>query len=163
MSLQSADPRIHRRRAAAAAFVAITLVVSLGFASLTIDVGLLYNAKADLQRAADAGAMAAVGALSCGTVENAREVAVRIVGQNPVLGRNVTVDPNVDVVFGRSNYSPQTNRYNFIPESILPDAARVTVRMTEDSPNGPVPLLFAQVIGRQTGNVVATATAAAAP
>ena len=33
-----------------------------GFASLTIDVGLLYNAKADLQRTADAAALAGASA-----------------------------------------------------------------------------------------------------
>ncbi|MCP4251734.1 MAG: VWA domain-containing protein [bacterium] len=152
-----------RRRAAAAAFVAITMVVSLGFASLTVDVGLLYNTKADLQRAADAGAMAAAGALNSKSLADARDAAMHYVGQNPVLGSKVTVDPNVDIVFGRANYDATNNKYNFTPTTDLPDAVRVTVRKTDSSPNGPVPLLFAQVFGRKTGNVVATATAAVVP
>ena len=48
----------HRKRAIAVVVVVVLLPVLLGFAALTVDVGMIYNVRADLQRAADAGAMA---------------------------------------------------------------------------------------------------------
>ena len=43
-----------RRRAATAVLVLVTLPVMLGMAALAIDVCVMYNTRADLQRAADA-------------------------------------------------------------------------------------------------------------
>ncbi|MDO8629496.1 MAG: pilus assembly protein TadG-related protein, partial [Phycisphaerales bacterium] len=42
----------------------VMLVVLIGFASLTLDVGALYNTRADLQDAADAAALAGGSALA---------------------------------------------------------------------------------------------------
>jgi len=59
--------RIHRqkrRRAVVAVQVALALPVLTGFAAMTIDVGTMYNARNDLQRTADAAAMAAMGAIA---------------------------------------------------------------------------------------------------
>lgn len=46
------------------AFVAITMVAILSMAALSIDIGTLYEAKAEAQRAADAGALAAAQVIS---------------------------------------------------------------------------------------------------
>ena len=51
-----------RRRATTAVLVVVTIPVFLGFTALTIDVGHMYNVRAELQTAADAAAMAAAGA-----------------------------------------------------------------------------------------------------
>ena len=48
----------NRRRAVVAVQVGIVLIVLLGFAALTVDVGTLYNTRNDLQRTADAAALA---------------------------------------------------------------------------------------------------------
>jgi Flp pilus assembly protein TadG len=47
--------RSDRRRGTAIVFTSAMIVVLIGFASLTLDVGALYGARADLQNAADAG------------------------------------------------------------------------------------------------------------
>ena len=47
-----------RRRGAAAVAVVVSLVVLLGFAALSIDLGHLYLTRAELQRTADAAALA---------------------------------------------------------------------------------------------------------
>ena len=52
-----------RRKGVAAVFALVMLVVLIGFASLTLDVGAMYNTRADLQNAADAAAMAGAAAL----------------------------------------------------------------------------------------------------
>ena len=52
-----------RRRGAIVVQIALMLTAIAGFAALTIDVGAMYNAKADLQRTADAAALAGAAAL----------------------------------------------------------------------------------------------------
>ena len=51
-----------RRRAVVAVQVLVLLVVLIGAAALTIDVGAMFNARADLQRTVDAGALAGASA-----------------------------------------------------------------------------------------------------
>ena len=85
--------------------------------------------------------MAAAAVLSETTLvgdrlQAARDRAQEIVEANPVLGRKVTIEPDVDVVFGRANYSWELNEYAFAPVVALPDAVRVTVRQTGASPTG---------------------------
>ena len=157
-----------RRPAAALALTVVTLVVLFGFAALTVDVGAMYNTRADLQRAADAGALAAATALTGSPhaddpIFAAHQAAIEIVEQNLVLGRKVTIEPNRDVVLGRAWLDSTSNRYHFTPTDVLPDAVRVTVRKTEDSPNGPTNLFFARIFGRMFTDISATATAAITP
>ena len=60
-----------RARAVVAVQVMVLLVVMLGFAALTVDVGMMYNTRADLQRAADASAMAGAAVPAAGAVASA--------------------------------------------------------------------------------------------
>ena len=53
-----------KRRGAVSVLVAVVLVVLVGFASLTIDVGHMYNVRSDLQDAADAASLAVAVQLS---------------------------------------------------------------------------------------------------
>ena len=50
------------RRGAAMVFIAISLAVLFGFAALAIDLGMLFVAREDAQRAADASALAGASA-----------------------------------------------------------------------------------------------------
>ncbi len=158
----------YRSRGAVAILVCFMLPIFMGIAALTIDLGVIYNTRADLQRAADAGALAAAAALANNQFASdplgaARQAAIDMVGSNPVLGRQLTIDPQTDVVFGRGNYDPNTNTYSFTPTTLLPDAVRLTVRCTEDSPNGPADLFFAGFFGKTATNITASATAAIPP
>ncbi|MCP4248831.1 MAG: VWA domain-containing protein [bacterium] len=156
-----------RRRGLVAVQVAVLLTVILGFAALTIDVGAMYNAQAELQRTADAAALAAaslLGEFQAGNpIELARTEAVNYVAQNRVWGRQMIADPNVDVTFGRANYNATENTYSFTPTTTGPDAVQVRVRLTEDSPNGPLNLFFASVLGRNHANLSAGAIAMMVP
>ncbi len=156
----------HRRRGTVIVFTAVMLVVLCGFAAMTLDVGYMYNVRADLQRTADAAALAAASRLAehdaADPVARAREAAVEYVKKNPSLGADLTVD-NDDVTFGLANYDADTNTFNFEETEVLPDAVRVRVRRTKDSPNGPVTLWFARIFGMQTTDVSAQATAVMTP
>jgi Flp pilus assembly protein TadG len=156
-----------RRRGVTAVLVVVALVVLLGFASLTVDVGAMYNARNDLQRAADSAALAAAARL--GDFEQgdpvvlARAEAGAYTQMNEVLGRTMTLDSNADVTFLRADYNQAANTYTFTPTEVMPDAVRVRVRMTEGSPNGPLPLFFAGIFGILSTDVSASATASVIP
>jgi len=156
-----------RRRAATAVVVATLVPALVGFAALTIDIGVVYNTKADLQRAADAAALAAADRLSglyYGEPEDrALEAATEIVASNLVFGDILTVDPSNDVILGRAFYNEATQSYGFNPTNVIPDSVRVTVRRSADSPNGATPLFFAGIFGMNSTNLSATATATLAP
>jgi len=145
----------------------VLLTVLLGFAALTVDVGAIYNAKAELQRTADSAALAAaamLGEYGAGNpLEAARQKAIEYVTQNQVLGQSMALDPATDIVFGRAEYQSPSNSYNFVPTEVTPDAVQVRVRMTGDSPNGPLGLFFGSVLGRPTANVAADAIAMMVP
>lgn len=153
-----------RRRGAVAVMVAVCMVVLLGFAALAIDVGALYNARGDLQRSADAAALAAAAMLSeyelADPVAAARETAKEVVQMNPVLGKTVRA-ADEDVDFLRSRLS--SGRYSFSATELFPDAVRVSVRLDETSPNGPLNLFFAAIFGKHTTSVTASATAGMIP
>ena len=60
---QSVYSQPGQRRGAVTVLVALLMVVLLGCAAMAIDIGHLYVAQAELQRAADAAAMAGAQAL----------------------------------------------------------------------------------------------------
>jgi len=156
-----------RRRGAVVVLVAVFLVALLGFAAITVDVGAMYNARNDLQRSADSAALAAAARLSDfdlgDPIELARTAASQYVSANGVMGRSVTIDPNADVTFLRANFDAHANTFTFTPTQTLPDAVRVRVRLTDDSPNGPLSLFFAPVLGHTFANVSADAVAMMVP
>lgn len=156
-----------KRRGAVVVLTAVMMVVLLGFAALTIDVGAMYNTKADLQDAADAAALAAAAALADYTgadpIALARQTAVDYVNRNPALTGRITIDPDTDVIFGRSEYNEATNTFTFAPSLMFPDSIRVRVRHAADSPNGSFKLFFASVFGKHSTEIAAEATALMAP
>ena len=76
------------RRAAVVAQTAISLSVLIGFSALAVDVGAMYNTKAELQRTADAAAIAAAAQLGDQTGDpqaRARSSAQSYANVNTVL------------------------------------------------------------------------------
>ncbi len=149
------------RRAAVVAFVAVASTLIAGFAAMTIDLGNLYIARTELQRAADAAALAAAGKLAryqSGISERLAENEARdIVEANPVQGRRVTIDPARDVQFGHAVFDSNRQRYDYVAGGVIPTAVKVNIRLSSDSPNGPVDMMFAGIWGRQSKNMVVSA------
>ncbi len=136
--------------------VAASLVVLLGVGALAVDLGALYVARSEAQRAADSSALAAAskliesgftsGFVTQATAENlARQEAITIGGQNTVGGDPAVIAAG-DVVFDFS-----------VPENPL---VTVTVRRTAAT-NNPMPTFFAKVFGISEVDVTAAATAEA--
>ncbi|UCE60833.1 MAG: VWA domain-containing protein [Phycisphaerales bacterium] len=140
-----------RKRTIVAVQVAVMLVVLTGFAALSVDVGAMYNAKADLQRTADAAALAPASRLAewddGSPMELARNAAPAHTRRNGVLGRGITMDSKEDVTFGRASFYEKSGTYHFAPGGEFSTAVRVRVRMTLGSPNGSLPPYFSRVFG----------------
>lgn len=156
-----------RRRGAVAAQVAVSLTVLIGFTALTVDVGHLYNVRAELQRTADAAALAAVTELGGGqsdtvAMQAARQTASAFAASNAVLQQPIALE-NQDVTFGRAYIATGATKYTFEQTEEFPNAVRVRVRRTADSPNGAVPLFFARVLGIAQSDLTAQATATLVP
>jgi Flp pilus assembly protein TadG len=126
------------------AMVAISLIVLLGMAVLTFDLGRGVFLKRNMVNAADAGALAA--ARECGLAHgeaSAKTAAGQLVGENndsaAVTGFEINPDPAVCSGAGNPN----------------PDGKN-TVTVTV---NVPQEYFFAQIFGFDGGTVAATATA----
>jgi len=126
--------------------MASMIVVFLGFAALSIDVGVLYSARASAQRAADAAALAGAfvfvtrGDLDETTTPKQSDVikenAVKTAAQNKMLGAAVSIGTG-DVTVDTPNH-------------------RVTVVVNQSQPT-----IFARILGENSANIRATAIAEA--
>src|SRR5262245_34040204 len=126
--------------------MASAIVVFLGFAALSIDVGVLYSARASAQRAADAAALAGAfvfitrGDLDETTTPRRSDVvkenAIKTAAQNKMLGAPVSI--------GTGDVSVDTANY------------RVTVNVNQNQST-----IFARILGENNANIHATAIAEA--
>ncbi len=92
-----------QRKGAVVVMVAVTLVVLLGCAALAVDIGYLYVARAELQRTADAAALAGAQALARGSgtpfgeylyLEDIYSQAESYALSNEVLRQGLVLDPH---------------------------------------------------------------------
>ncbi len=137
---------IGEERGAVLVLVALGAVAMVGMLGLAIDLGMLYNARSEAQRAADAAALA---------------------GASAFIDRDPLLEPALAEAEARERLYEFT-RQNTIrhlaiqdeevtPEFLLSDAkVRVTIRRAD------LPLWFARVLGFETAAVAASATAEAA-
>ena len=165
-----------QRRAITAVLVLVMVPMLLAVAALTIDVGAMINARADLQDAADAAAMAGASAYISDEMMLVREGAEGTTALNEVLysaveraaafsllnttlgGAGILLEPG-DVVTGWIDVTSATSPIQTSPAPEDYNSVQVTVRRTLDSTNGPVDLFFAPIFNRLYGEVTATATA----
>lgn len=138
---------VRNRRGIALAFVALLLFVFLGLAGLAVDMGMLYGARTEAQRAADSGALAGASMLFDNPTNAAlaRSTAIDWAGRNQIQGLGpVVLDEDVDVD---------------LDESLV----RVRVFRTEDhQANDPIRNIFARALGFRTSDVAVFAAAQAA-
>jgi hypothetical protein len=140
------ENRERGERGAVLIFMALVMVVLLGAAALAIDAGVLYTARTQCQNAADSGALACAGymlslnTLNVGAVGQIQAKGVEYADYNQVLSQPVVITPanvTVDLTLKR---------------------CRVCVPRTTASGN-PVPTFFARILGRNSVDVSACATA----
>ncbi len=153
------------------ALVALAMVAIIAMAGLSIDVGTLYQASAEAQRAADAGALAAARTISmqgltgdpsnssgawsqiCGGLSSLATVAaMTVVGQNPLSG--ASTNPNVTVSYSYSAGTPLTDC-----SSLASTGFGVNPQVTVVVQQANLPTYFSRIWGRTGNTVGATAMA----
>ncbi len=166
----------HRRRGATIALVAVSMLLLLGMASITIDVGMMYRARNEAQASADSAAMAAAwrlmdeSRLKGSSYASAAETAARqagisyaamnmIANSSPAVDANAGNDSAGDIVIGRLTKPDDGGESLSFGSTAQYNAVQVLVRR-DDVRNGPVDLFFAGLFGRSTADVTASATAA---
>ena len=133
---------LRAERGATMVIVALAMTALFGFLALAIDLGMLYAARSDAQRAADAAALAGASAFldnsGPAAVGPARQRALEYALRNTF--QNGPIDSNEVVI------------------TVLPDSSKVGVYIHRDS----VHTLFARVLGIRTVPISAFAAAQAA-
>lgn len=146
----------------------------LGMVAFSVDIGYVLSAKEEMQRTADAAALAACWELAQQVSDGNSEVAAstlarltvaQYTNQNAVTRHGMSVDPNTcndpsgGVVFGTVTDFDSTQDTFTIGNSSTFNAVRVRLDKNSDS-NGEVPYFFARVFGLDGQNLHVEATAA---
>ena len=163
-----------RRRGAITVLSAMMTVVLLGMVAFAVDLGYVLSSKQELQRTADATALAACwefgqelanGKTPADAINAARLVAVQYAGDNSVGGINPAINVNSandtsgDLVFGQlTNFYDASESLNTAQPAGF-NAVRMLVRR-DSSLNGETPYFFARVFGLTGQGLTAEATAA---
>jgi len=145
-----------------AVITGIVITVLIGFAALGVDIAHMVMVKSQLQKAADAGALAGARGLwplvlpvktndtvnpNCTDGENVAKLTAH---NNLVDGRALAYDSEITAQAGRWDYASRT----FTP-SYATNANGVRVTTRRDG----VVMFFARVLGISTGNLSATSIA----
>ncbi len=152
-----------------AVLTALFILAGVGMLALCLDLGHLFMVKSELQRAADAGAIAGAKGLMPippGTVNpvaiipdctGALATAQAIVAANQADGGNLELLSS-DIVFGKWESGAFTATGCGVPQEV--NAVKVLVRK-DSSANGPVTLFFARALPGGLGSRDLTAQAVA--
>jgi len=167
---------IKRTEGGVAVITALGFLAFLGMASLAIDMGQLYTVRNELQNVSDAAALAAAGNLihdyGAGAVRDAaaaQQSAMTVAQRQSVLSGQTAVEAadrnDVTLTFGVWNINagnPDTAWMEIgptCPSDSAANAVRITIRRAAGTVYGPVANFFAGVLGANTSEVSATATA----
>jgi Flp pilus assembly protein TadG len=152
-----------KQRGFTMALVAITMVVIISMAALSIDIGTLYEAKAEAQRAADAAALAAARVISISGITgdtNGASWAAICGGNNPLSTLIATNVAQQNLVGGVAipsgnvtvNYGPGSGPYGTDCTGAGP-AFAVNPVVTVTVHSAKLPIFFARVFSLLPGGV----------
>lgn len=164
MAIPKRDLR-QRRQGAVLIFTVFLMVVFVGVLALVVDIGYLANARTELQRTADAAALASCWDFVSGLADEeeaeeamagAKTMAITCAAANNVC-RSASSVIAEDIAFGYVADAYQSG----VPVASTPDQANaVTVRVRRDQLlNGRVPFFFARVFGMTGIDAGASSTA----
>lgn len=143
---------------AVGAMASIGILVCLGFGGLALDIGHLVSVKGELQKAADAGALAGARALNLGTPipnwTDGQTIASQTVQKNKADG-NVILSAQIQAGYWDLSWNSSTAPANLKSQSITPSnldvpAVKVIIRRDTGQGNAPVSMLFGPVLGKTT-------------
>jgi Flp pilus assembly protein TadG len=156
---------------AIAAYAAIGMVVLLGLGALTLDIGHMVAAKSELQKAADAGALAGARALNlvapAPNWTNGSNVADATVKQNKLDGKlltKCTIQTGYwDLTWNQGTAPADLKSTGTVPGATDVAAVKVTVEKSSGNNSGPLTMLFGKVFGKGTAILKVQAVAAMVP
>ena len=153
--------RSRARRGVIIVYVAVFLVVLMGFVAFAIDLGVIADAKTQCQNAADAAAIAGARVLdgtASSNLSGATAAAIATATNNRVLSVTLAAS-EIGIRHGAYHYDAGTQ--SFYPQ--FPPSASDNYNLTEVTITHNVPTLFAGIFGIVNSTVQATATAAHDP
>ena len=158
--LHNSPRRKGQRRGAIVVLTALMMTFLVGMVAFAVDYGYLVKVRTDMQRAADAAALAAVQELvpsTNGTQDlNRTRATVRAYAQRNLKNTSFQI-VDADIEIGRFDPDTIYSHVTLLPSGTL-DAVRVTLRRDGVS-NPRVPLFFACVLGIRQAQLAASATA----
>ena len=158
------------RKGAVIVMVAVLLVVLLGCVALAVDIGYLYVARTELQRAADAAAMAGAQALGRSSqdsplgdyYQSSEEVyseAEKYARLNTAVGQGVVLDRHSDVKIGFLEFPHDLTASLQTVALDQANAVHVIARRNSANADGQIKLFFAPIWGLFSAPVSASAIA----
>ena len=144
----------HCREGSVAPLAALLVTVAAGSAALSIDLGIVYFEKSELQTTADAASLAAATYLPDQAA--AKKAALLYAEKNMPAAEHGMVLAEEDVVFGVWDAATRS----FIPQTGAPTAVSVILRKTVERGNA-VPTVFGKVLGYDTIEVGSSSKSAA--
>ncbi len=157
---------------------ALVLTVVLGMAALAVDIGIIAMTRTQLQAASDSGSLAAGSQLLSGLGAGAYRTPTQVVtvGQQQAQAfvafhpaaevASLSIEPTRDTQFGKASLNVKTGSWNFTWGSTPYNAVSVTTLRSStgtSASDGPLPLVFARALGRNTANVTAESVAVIMP
>lgn len=153
-------PTAHRT-GAIAVIAAVLLIPMAAMLAFAVDYGYLLRERSELQRAADAAALAGVQDLVPDD-QGVQDVATAMATIREYVAANMTElegfnVADADIEIGRFDPDMIYDSVSLLQDGTL-DTIRVTLRRDGET-NPAIPLFFANVFGMDTSDVVVTATA----
>ena len=157
----------HPRRGAVVVLAAILMVLMAAMLAFTVDLGFLLSARTEMQRSADAAALAGAWCMvgdetlrdDTNSIDTAaRETAVDLAAMNQVARTSPLLDLDEDIKLGYladpSNHNEtisfcNPSRYNTVQVNLKYSSER----------NSPISLFFAPILGINTSDLAVSATA----
>jgi len=170
--LQSIVDLAPNRRGNIVVLAALFLIAMVGFTAFVVDVGYITLTEAQLQNAADSGALAASAELPAGigdgaeltlteTETAARNTAVTMANNHAGGGLDaISADSQNDVRVGHVEWDANSNSWVKSWGTAPYNLVEVALHRDSGNADGPLDLFFAPVIGHDNANVNVTAAAA---
>lgn len=140
--------------------VAIMMIALIGMVSFAVDYSYLLKIRTDMQRSADAAALASVQVLAPAAdgsqdISGSKTTLTQYI-RNNLGNQSFKVDPD-DVSIGRYDPSTIYKSVTLLNDGVF-DSVRVTLRR-DSRVNGRVPLFFGRIIGARNAALTVSATA----
>jgi uncharacterized membrane protein len=154
--VRTSPGRTRNRRGPSLVFGTLFVLASLAISALAVDIGMLYAARGEVKRIADASALAGASAFLGVPVSISMAVDSAKVRAKLHAGRSSILHTPVDTSFVSENDLTETSKEIFV--EVDPQNRLVRVRVQRRG----IGLWFARLLGTETAHVGAWAAAQAA-